>query len=85
MDQSLWTARPKPDRVEWLERRIEFDDYASNRDFLDRLNDFCEAQGRYPDISFGRTYVNITLRPEGEEASIGEADHAFAAAIDGLL
>ena len=80
-----WTPRPKPDRIEWLERRIEFEDYASNRDFLDRLNDFCEQQGRYPDISFGRTYVNITLRAEGEEAPIGEADHAFAAAIDGLV
>jgi 4a-hydroxytetrahydrobiopterin dehydratase len=29
--------------------------------------------------------VNITLRAEGEEAAIGEADHAFAAAIDGLV
>ena len=43
-----WTARPKPDRIEWLERRIEFADYAGNRAFLDRLNDFCEQQGRYP-------------------------------------
>jgi 4a-hydroxytetrahydrobiopterin dehydratase len=71
--------------VEWLERRIEFEDYANNRAFLDRLNDFCEQQGRYPDISFGRTYVNITLRAEGDAAPIGEADHAFAAAIDGLV
>ncbi|WP_415398576.1 4a-hydroxytetrahydrobiopterin dehydratase [Synechococcus sp. W4D4] len=84
MDQ-LWNPRPRPDRVEWLERRIEFEDYAANRAFLDRLNDFCEKEGRYPDISFGRTYVNITLRPEEEKASIGEADHVFAAAIDGLV
>ena len=83
--ENHWNPRPKPDRVEWLERRIEFADYAGNRDILDRLIDFCEAEGRYPDISFGRTYVNITLRPEGEGTSIGEADHAFAAAIDGLL
>jgi 4a-hydroxytetrahydrobiopterin dehydratase len=80
-----WNPRPKPDRVEWLERRIEFDDYAGNRAFLDRLNDFCEARGRYPDISFGRTYVNITLRAEIEGSAISEADHAFAAAIDELL
>ena len=78
-------ALTKPDRIEWLERRVEFEDYASNRAFLDRLNDFCEQQGRYPDISFGRTYVNITLRAEGDETPIGEADHAFAAAIDGLV
>jgi hypothetical protein len=29
--------------------------------------------------------VNITLRAEGEAVAIGEADHAFAAAIDGLV
>lgn len=83
--QHQWNPRPRPHKVEWLERRIEFDDYASNRAFLDRLNEFCEAQGRYPDISFGRTYVNITLRAELDGSTIGEADHAFAAAIDGLL
>ena len=84
MDQP-WTPRPKPEQAERLERRIEFDDYASNRAFLDLLNDFCEQQGRYPDISFGRTYVNITLRAEEDGAQLGPTDHAFAAAIDGLL
>jgi 4a-hydroxytetrahydrobiopterin dehydratase len=80
-----WNPRPKPHQVEWLERRVEFEDYSSNRAFLDRLNDLCEAEGRYPDISFGRTYVNITLRAEAEGSAIDEADHAFAAAIDALL
>jgi 4a-hydroxytetrahydrobiopterin dehydratase len=83
--EQQWNPRPRPDRVEWLERRIEFVDYASNRAFLDRLNAFCEARSRYPDISFGRTYVNITLRSEAEGTAIGEVDHAFAAAIDDLL
>lgn len=84
MDQP-WTPRPKPEQADRLERRVEFGDYASNRAFLDRLNDFCEQQNRYPDISFGRTYVNITLRSEQEGEPIGDADHVFAAAIDGLL
>lgn len=84
MDQP-WTPRPKPEQAERLERRIEFEDYASNRAFLDLLNDFCEQQGRYPDISFGRTYVNITLRAEEAGEPLGAIDHAFAAAIDGLL
>ena len=84
MDQP-WTPRPKPENPERLERRIEFPDYESNRLFLEKLNDLSEQEGRFPDISFGRTYVNITLRAEGNDAPIGEADHAFAAAIDGLL
>ena len=84
MDQP-WTPRPKPEQADRLERRIEFDDYAGTRDFLERLNDFCEQQQRFLDISFGRTYVNLTLRAEGEDQPVGEAEHAFAAAIDGLI
>ena len=76
-----WTQRTRPDR---LERRIEFDDYESTRAFLERLNALAESEGRFPDISFGRTYVNLTLRPD-EEQPVGEVDQAFAAAIDGLL
>jgi 4a-hydroxytetrahydrobiopterin dehydratase len=76
-----WTQRPRPDR---LERRIEFDDYETTRTFLERLNGLAEQQGRFPDISFGRTYVNLTLRPDDEQ-SVGDADQAFAAAIDDLL
>ena len=76
-----WTQRTRPDR---LERRIEFDDYESTRSFLERLNALAESEGRFPDISFGRTYVNLTLRPD-EEQLVGEVDQAFAAAIDALL
>jgi len=76
-----WTQRPRPDR---LERRIEFDDYESTRSFLERLNDLAESEGRFPDISFGRTYVNLTLRPDDEQL-VGDVEQAFAAAIDALL
>ncbi len=76
-----WTQRTRPDR---LERRIEFMDYESTRSFLERLNALAESQGRFPDISFGRTYVNLTLRPDDEQP-VGEVDQAFAAAIDALL
>lgn len=81
MDQP-WTQRSRPER---LERRIEFPDYESTRTFLERLNELSEREGRFPDISFGRTYVNLTLRAEGDDAPVGEADTLFAAAIDALL
>lgn len=80
MDQP-WTQRQRPDR---LERRLEFDDYGSTRQFLEQLEALCQEQARFPDISFGRTYVNITVRPEGDDTPVGEADHLFAAAIDAL-
>ena len=81
MDQP-WTHRHRPDR---LERRIEFEDYERTRGFLESLRQLSEREGRYPDISFGRTYVNLTLRPEGEEDVVGAAEAAFAETIDDLL
>ncbi|MFM1811147.1 MAG: hypothetical protein RLZZ336_85 [Cyanobacteriota bacterium] len=84
MDQP-WTPRPKPEQADRLERRIEFADYQATREFLERLNSLSESQNRFADLSFGRTYVNITVRPSDDEASIGDDDHRFAAAIDALL
>ena len=84
MDQA-WIARPKPDQPERLERRLEFEDYATTRDFLERLNALCDEQQRFPDISFGRTYVNLTLRADTDGSPIGPEDWAFSAAIDALI
>ena len=82
MDQ--WHERKRP---VCLERRYEFETYDATRDFLDKLGDHSESTQRFPDISFGRTYVNITIRPDDDapEASLSEADRAFAAEIDALL
>jgi 4a-hydroxytetrahydrobiopterin dehydratase len=77
-----WTHRARPER---LERRIEFSDYESTRIFLEQLNALSEQNGCFPDISFGRTYVNLTLRAEGEGGEIGPSETSFAAAIDDLL
>ena len=79
-----WRQKKRP---ECLEKRFEFDSYEKTRDFLDALGDFSEKVSRFPDISFGRTYVNITLRPEDEEEEVelNDDDYKFAAEIDGLL
>ncbi len=82
MDQ--WHERKRP---VCLERRYEFETYDATRDFLDKLGDHSETTQRFPDISFGRTYVNITIRPDGDatDASLSEADRALASEIDALL
>jgi len=79
-----WHERKRP---VCLERRYEFETYDATRDFLDKLGDHSEATQRFPDISFGRTYVNITIRPEDDapDASLSEADRALATEIDALL
>ena len=82
MDQ--WHERKRP---VCLERRYEFETYDATRDFLDKLGDHSEATQRFPDICFGRTYVNITIRPDADapDAALSDADRALAAEIDALL
>ena len=79
-----WLERKRP---VCLECRFEFETYDATRDFLDKLGEHSEATQRFPDISFGRTYVNITIRPDddGPDSQLSEAERAFAAEIDALL
>jgi pterin-4a-carbinolamine dehydratase len=77
-----WTERRRPVR---LERRLEFADYETTRDFLDRAASLSERVGLYPDMSFGRTYVNITVHAEDDATEVGEPLRNFAREIDALL
>ena len=84
MEMGKWDKRNRPDR---LERRLEFETYEATRDFLDRLGGLSESKKIYPDISFGKTYVNITLRPANEEqdALLTDLEYKFTTEIDELL
>ena len=79
-----WDQRNRPIR---LERRFEFENYSATRDFLDRLGELSESKNIFPDISFGKTYVNITIRPESEakDDPITDLEYNLASDIDGLL
>ena len=79
-----WQLRKRPI---CLEKRFEFENYSETRDFLDRLGDFTESLGKFPDISFGKTYVNITLRPDSDDigAELVDSDYQFADQIDALF
>ena len=78
-----WRQKKRP---ECLEKRFEFQSYEKNRDFLDALGAFCEQANRFPDISFGKTYANITIRPseDNEKVEISSDDYDFASKIDFL-
>ncbi|MFO8025893.1 4a-hydroxytetrahydrobiopterin dehydratase [Thiohalophilus sp.] len=77
-----WQERIRPPR---LERRYEFSDYQSLRDFLDRAADVSEREGLYPDMGFGRDYVNVTIHADEESNELGEQHHRLAAEYDALL
>lgn len=76
-----WEARGKPPN---LFRRFEFERYSTTRDFLDAVAALSEETGMHPqNISFGSTYVNITLEAT-DGVALAEAEYAFAARVNDL-
>lgn len=65
-----------------LSRRFEFATYAETRRFLDRVADVAEEAQRYPNLSFGKTYVSITIDADGKK--IGPEIVELARRIDAL-
>jgi pterin-4a-carbinolamine dehydratase len=74
-----WKEKASPAR---LERRFEFVGYDETRVFLDQAAALSGSMEVYPDMSFGRTYVNMTLYLD-EGGSGGKAAE-YAHALDGF-
>ncbi|GAB0147616.1 4a-hydroxytetrahydrobiopterin dehydratase [Marichromatium gracile] len=82
MNQSDWRERNRPAR---LERRLSFADYDHTRDFLEDMAGVSERLGYYPDISFGRTHVSITIHAEDGAECVDPARRALAGEVDALF
>ncbi len=76
-----WRSRERPLR---LERRLEFPDYETTRVFLEGSEVLSEETGIYPNLSFGRTYVNLTLFADEAGGEITPELNRFAEQIDAL-
>jgi pterin-4a-carbinolamine dehydratase len=74
-----WQVQQRPPL---LTRRFEFGSYAETRVWLDALALWSERSGVYPDLNFGRNYVNVTLTPRG--ASLTPDDLRLAAQVSDL-
>ena len=77
-----WQERPRPLR---LERRYEFPDYASLRDFLDAAAEISESAELYPDMGFGRDYVNVTIHTDEGIDTLTDKQRQFAEQLVGML
>ena len=61
-----WT---KQDLPPMLSQRFEFENYAETRSFLDGVAKLAEEVGLYPSLSFGKTYVSVTIDADGKKIS----------------
>ena len=77
-DTSVSTERQKP-----VNKRYEFASYAETRDFLDQMADLSKREDYYPNVSFGKTYVNISIDDEGQTA-LQQRKSTFIADMDAL-
>lgn len=76
-----WKERTNPAR---LERRYIFPDYDTLRAFLDEAAELSEKIGYYPDMGFGKDYVNITVYAEEGDDTVDDAKRDFAGQLDEL-
>lgn len=75
-----WTRHERPPN---FFRRFAFASYSETRAFLDRLAALSEETGYYPDIGFGTTYANVTVRAR-DGAALGAEDLDFAQRVNAL-
>jgi len=75
-----WTEVERPPS---LHRRFEFADYSEIRAFLDRLASLSKETGLYPDLSFTRTHVTVTVCGSDGTAVDAEA-RQFAARAEAI-
>ncbi len=78
---SAWQVQKTP---AGLHRRFEFDSYEATRKFLDALSALSVELGYFPNISFGKTYVNVGIYP-GERDEMSERETDYAQRVDGIL
>jgi 4a-hydroxytetrahydrobiopterin dehydratase len=72
-----------PARQQPLNRRYDFGSYAETRDFLDQMADLSKREDYYPNVSFGKTYVNVSIDGDGQTA-LQQRKSAFIADMDAL-
>ena len=74
-DADTNTTAPE-ERKPVLNWRFEFGSYGGTRLFLDHLADLSKRENYYPNVSFGKTYVNVSIDGEGQ-TELGAREVAF--------
>ena len=73
----MWNQRESPLRVE---KRFEFEEYSRISKFMKMVDELCKLKKIYPNISFAKNFVSITLFLSSEKLTKIEKD--FSNQID---
>ena len=75
----MWNERESPLRIE---KRFEFEQYSKISKFMEKIEELCKEREIYPNISFGRNFVSLSIFLDNKELSEREKD--FSKDIDKL-
>ena len=54
----MWNERESPLRIE---KRFEFEEYSKISKFMEKIEKLCKKKDIYPNISFGKNFVSLTI------------------------
>ena len=67
----MWNQRESPLRVE---KRFEFEEYQKISKFMKKIDELSRKKNIYPNITFGKNFVSITIFLDSEKLSKIERD-----------
>ena len=73
----MWNERESPLRIE---KRFEFERYSKISKFMEKIEKLCKERNIYPNISFGKNFVSLSIFLDNEKISDREKD--FSKDID---
>ena len=62
----MWNEKESPLR---FEKRFEFDEYSKISKFMENIDQLCKKKNIYPNISFGKNFVSLTIFIDTENSS----------------
>ena len=73
----MWNRRESPLRIE---KRFEFEEYSKISKFMEKIDQLCKEKNIYPNISFGKNFVSLSIFSNAEE--ISDLEKNFSSQID---
>ena len=67
----MWNQRESPLRIE---QRFDFEEYSKISNFMEKIDQLCKEKNIYPNISFGKNFVSVTIFLDSLEISSSEKD-----------
>ena len=73
----MWNERESPLRIE---KRFEFEEYSKISKFMKKIEKLCKDKDIYPNISFGKNFVSLSIFLDNKKISDNEKE--FSKDID---